>query len=526
MKSHFLNHALAFNERGQLSYEPEAALHNGMELSSAAEILFEKTQHLGYTHLIAQGQGAAPLAAALALRWTAVGQAMPILQLKSPRRYPERRQLLSGTRPAQGEKVLIVDDCLLKGDSIRETMRQLTEAKLAVQVSGIAVYFDDLRLQGSRQIEASGIPVFSVLDRLKIGLTRRAASDAPILGKLLWQRHGFQLHRARSCAPALHEGAVILADDSCRLWSIDLATGDDRWIAEPTVTHAKGINNDLQCIVDGHLAYGSYSGELTRIDLTTGQIIWRIKAAHALHSRPIFVPVRKWLIQACESWDQAANKPAGHLKAFDWKTGREIWSAPLGHFSPCEATHNHKLAFATANDQTLCAFDLPTGKRVWKATTRGLVRGRIMAGFCNVIVMTEQGWVQAFDEQIGALLWERRLGRTSNHAAPESFAGITVSADSCMYGLNNAGTIQWVSRLRSPSAWRPSRRAAYPNPGFIAASTGGHLAAFDWYGIKQREQKTPQLKCFAPPAIGLLNHQEVAAFLTLDGRLAVYALEP
>lgn len=524
MKQSFINQALVFGSDGAMSYEPERALHNGAALAEAAQELFHQTQHLDFSHIIAQGQGAAPLAAALAMMCSASGRDVPILQLKSAKRYPERKQLMSGQRPPAGAKVLIVDDCILKGASARETLRQLTEANLAVQIAGIAVYYDDKQLGGSRQIEASGIPVFSCINRLQIGLTRRAAKDKPILGKMLWQRHGFQLHRGRACAPAIHEGAVIVADDSCRLWSIDLATGDDRWISEPTVEHKKGINNDLQCIMNGHLAYGSYSGELTRIDLATGQIIWRVKAAYALHSSPIFVPVRKWLLQACESWNTADNKPAGHLKAFDWETGVEIWSAPLGHFSPCEAAHNGNLAFATANDQTLNAFDLATGELMWQANTRGLVRGRIMAGKRKVITMSEQGWAQAWHAEGGGLLWERRLGRTSNHVSPEAFSGITVSADSRLYGLNDQGDIRWASRLRSHSAWRPARRAAIGQC-FLTASMGGHLAAFDWDGIKQREQKTPQLKCFAPPAIGQIDGQEVAAFLTLDGRLATYTLE-
>ena len=523
MQQAFLNQALIFNDAGQLSYEPERALHNGAALAKAAQALYDQTHHLGYTHLIAHGQGAAPLATALAMMCSASGQPMPILQLKSARRYPERKQLLSGEQPAPGAKVLLIDDCILKGASAREALRLITEAKLAVQIAGIAVFFDDRQLGGSRQLEASGIPIFSVLNRLQIGLTRCAMSDAPILGKLLWQRHGFQLHRARACAPVIHEGAVIVGDDTCRLWSIELHTGDDQWIAQPDVAHIKGINNDLRCIIKGHLAYGSYSGELTRLDLATGKIVWRVKAAHALHSSPVFVAARSILLQACESWDAVANQPAGHLKAFDWETGQELWAAPLAHFAPGQAAHNHKMAFATANDQSLSAVDIVTGKRVWQAQTRGLVRGGIHSSVDQIITMSEQGWAQAFDEVSGQLLWERRLGATSNHVAPVDTGSIVVSADKRLYGLKMDGSIEWVSRLRSPTAWRPE---CY-REGFLVTSSGGHLADFDFWGKKRREQTSPDLKCFAPPAIGQsLEGQEVATFLTLDGRLACYALIP
>ncbi len=523
LAANFLNQSFLVNPKGQRYYEPEATLHNGSALLQVASQLWQATQHLKYTALMAHGAGAGPLAAAIALQAAQTGITLNILQLKAAKRYPERSVYHSGQVPIAGTKVLLVDDAVFTGASLRQCMAQLSAAKIAVNIVGAAVFYDDAQLYGSRKVHASGVPIFSALTRFDLGLTRKAFSDAPVLAAQQWLRIGFALHRGRACAPAIaatpQGPIVLLGDDSCRLWGIDLATGEQRWCIEPTAVHPKGINNDF-LIIDGQVFYGTYAGELTCADTSTGAVVWRRKIDHALHSAPVLDAQRNVLYINCES---SHTHEHGHVRAISASTGEALWAYPHQAFCPCQAAFDGQRIFATANDQTLIALD-GAGKFLWKSKTQGLVRGAVYADTANqaVITCSETGHVRCFAADTGHIRWTRRVGAASNHVAPVLYQGALVVSDSAghLAALNPAtGKIVWMSRLRSATSWRPSPLGPRASDGFIVTTCGGNLATFDANGTKLREQKTAYL-CFAPAAVASGR----AVFLTIQGHLVCYDL--
>jgi outer membrane protein assembly factor BamB/orotate phosphoribosyltransferase len=515
----FLNEPCRFDGKSFL-IEPEVTLHNGPVLSAVANHLWQASKHLNYTHLIAPGAGAGPLAAAIALAAQSEGFDLHMLQMKDPKRYGERSRLYSGKVPANGSNALIVDDCLLSGRSVRTVMAQLAKRSIGVHIVGVATLYDHDQLQGSRRIAASGIPVFSVLQRTSLGLTRRANTDAPVLNDPLWTRRGYQLHRARSCAPVIFNNLAIVADDTCCVWGIDLATGTDVWCIEPLAIHSHGINNDF-LVVDGHLYFSTYAGELVKANAATGEVIWRRKVDHACHSAPVFDRIRNLLYLNCES--TLSGRPAGALRAFDTNNGQQLWVVHQGDYAPCEPTFDGQRIFATCNQQTLICVGTQ-GQQLWQAVTMGLVRGAVWADKINqsCITYSERGYLECFDAATGAQRWMRRISTASNHVAPFWSGSCIVISDTAgyLFGVDPLdGRMQWASQLRSPTAWRPTGCQG----GFIATTKGGNVAQYDHAGQKLAEQKT-NLKCFAPAAVGQHEGFEYAVFLTLDGRLVCYQL--
>jgi outer membrane protein assembly factor BamB/orotate phosphoribosyltransferase len=515
LKNSFLNEACSFDGK-RFRVDTESTLHNGAALAAVASQIWQDTQHLAYTFLIAPGAGSGPLAAAITLAAQSKGSRLDILQLKDPARYPERTRMSSGLVPPVGSNVLIVDDCVLSGRSVRNTLAELARQNIAVNIVGIATLYDHEDLRGSRSITASGIPIFSVLQRTALGLSRRALSDEAVLGHMLWTRRGYELKRARSCAPVIVDGMVIVADDSCRVWGVDLVTGDDVWCIEPLAVHGKGINNDF-CVVDGHLFFSTYAGELVRAEAATGNMVWRRKVDHACHSAPVYDAVHNRLYLNCES--SVDGQPAGHLRAFDAESGVQLWALQHDDLAPCQPGFDGQRVFATSNAKTLICADLD-GRLLWQVDTIGLVRGAVWVDDLNgtCITYSETGHLQCFNAATGAQIWMRRVSTGSNHVAPYWSKGCIVLSDLAgyLFGVDPFdGRIQWASRLRSPSAWRPTKCEG----GFIVTTAGGNVARFDHSGTKLLEQPS-KLTCFAPAAVGA----GYAVFLTLDGRLVCHQM--
>jgi outer membrane protein assembly factor BamB/adenine/guanine phosphoribosyltransferase-like PRPP-binding protein len=517
----FLNDAVCFCGKS-FAIEPEVTLHNGPSLHQVGKKLWAQTQHLHYTHIVAPGAGSGPLAAAIALAAQETGYHLHILQLKDPARYPERKVKRSGLAPEGGARALLVDDCVLNGRSVRNALAQLAAGGIAVQVVAVATFYDHEQLHGSRQITASGMPIYSVLKRTSLGLTRAALTDSPVLGEKLWARRGYQLHRARSCAPRVFQNLVIVADDSCRVWGVDLQTGDDLWCIEPLAVQSSGINNDF-LIVDGYLYFSTYAGEFVKALAATGHVIWRRKVDHACHSSPVFDTANNRLYLNCES--SIDGRPAGALRAFDATNGQQLWAVSQADFAPCQPAFDGQRVFATCNQKTLMCVDTQ-GNQLWQATTSGLVRGSVLADPSRntCITCSENGYIQCFDAATGTQLWSRRTGASSNHVAPYWANGDVVVSDGAgyLFAVNpESGRINWVNKLRSPTAWRPSQC----EQGFLVATKGGNVARFSQNGAKLAEQST-QLRCFAPAALGCIEAMEIAVFLTLGGQLVCHKLHP
>jgi orotate phosphoribosyltransferase len=515
LKNVFLNESCRF-DGNSFTLEPEEALHNGYALADVAGQLWRATRHLNYGQIIAPGAGSGPLAAAMALAAHADGVRLDILQLKDPARYRERQRMYSGIKPANGTNALIVDDCVLNGRAVRKTLAHLARRSIGVHVVGVATFYDHDQLQGSRAVTASGLPVFSILQRISLGLTRRATTDDQVLGPQQWTRRGYELKRSRSCAPTIFDNLVIVADDSCCVWGVDLATGSDIWCIEPLATHSSGINNDF-LIVEGYIYFSTYGGEFIKANAATGQVIWRRKVDRACHSAPVFDRVLNRLYLNCESW--VDGHAAGALRAFDASNGQQLWAVPHGDYAPCEPGFDSQRIFSTCNQKTLICVDAD-GQQLWQTVTMGLVRGAVWADRINksCITFSETGYLECFDAATGAKRWMRRVSSGSNHVAPYWLDGLLVISDvgGHLFGIDPVdGRIQWASRLRSPTAWRPTAC----DGGFIITSRGGNVARFHQDGTKLAEQRS-SLTCFAPAAVG----HGYAVFLTLDGGLVCHTL--
>jgi outer membrane protein assembly factor BamB/orotate phosphoribosyltransferase len=511
LREEFLNLACKFERGKLLGYDPEAILLRPAVLSQAGRSLWLATKHLNYRCLLAPGSGSGPLATSIMLAAYAEGISLDIIQVKDPQRYPERKSMICGPAIQTESRALFVDDCLLMGGSFRKTKKLIKTAVPSLQIVACAVLYDAQQLAGSRQITAAGITVHSLVKRRDLGLTRDAQHKDSILGRRIWQRVGFELKRSRSCAPVISEGLVLVGDDSCALWAFDIDTGEEKWKILPLKVHDKGINNDLT-VHDGAVYFSTYGGELCAAKVSTGKILWRIKADMACHSAPAIDAENRCLYLNCES-----PSNTGHIRCFDLHSGALKWSCKHEGFAPSQPSFDEAHVYSTANDQTLCAVNKKSGRLIWREKTSGLVRGATCVDELGVYVVTEKGYFQCFDRITGERILSSPYSNSSNHVFPVKFGQEIITSDKkgLAYALSpRDGRKKWVTRLRGAASWRPAK---LDSNHILFITDAGNIAVVNFLGIKLFEQRTT-MRGFAPPAVV----ENRIIFFTLDGDLICF----
>ncbi len=123
-------------------------------LESAADSLYQLTQHLGYDRLAAIPYAALPIGVALSLRVR-----KPLVYVRKERKeYGTGRQIEGEFKP--GERALLIDDLVTRGDSKLEAIEPLRTAGL--MITDIAVLLDR-ESGGADMLRMRGYTVHAVL---------------------------------------------------------------------------------------------------------------------------------------------------------------------------------------------------------------------------------------------------------------------------------------------------------------------------------------------------------------------------
>jgi outer membrane protein assembly factor BamB/orotate phosphoribosyltransferase len=507
----------AIHMTDHVSFDFRRMLAYGGNSTAAGRLMWQLIKPFAPQVLIGPGFGAAPLIYTIATAALEDGVDLLILMVRDKRKEHNQKKWVEGNRTdAIGKRAVMVDDFMLAGSALPLVKKALSSDKVSLQLVALALFFDMWQPLGTRQISTSEVPVVRLFKRHDIGLSRDAYDAKPpamrgaapdfIGTDARWWRLSLNkvLSYPTKCAPRIHGNSVLIADEKSVMWRHDLMTGDISWCVPSVERPLKAIVQELQLVGDD-LVYACYDGNLTRLNTTTGKIVWRWKLDSSIHATPCIDLESNRIFINTEQWN--SGNPCGHLQCVDLDQGRVLWKYRHAWWPPGSASYcaSSNVVIAPCNDATLQGFDATTGALLWSIKTEGLIRGRglvrIVDGKSLYFAATERGRLLCIETHRGLVVWIQRYGKGLHHQFLEADEHTIYTLDGKWHFIAfciRTGKIQWLNRLRSPGCWKPVRCGSY----WVVLSKEGHVAVLDpLHQRKTWESNLPGLY-HQPPAIG------------------------
>lgn len=279
-------------------------------------------------------------------------------------------------------------------------------------------------------------------------------------GQMKW---GIQLAENGPSPLVESEGVLLINTESCTIYAIDVLAGNllwSKWLSPylyctPTIANGKVYTvygNDLG---DGH---SSNKSVLACFDLKTGSIIWQQWMPDEILGAPVYA--NDALYMSC--WD-------GTLLAVDAAKGTKISSAKVNAISPPTVKGNTLLVatqaekssaikrFSTTNFNAPL-FVKPIGLEAKSDITKNAALSMVatyarpaIAG--NTFYVADDAGLQAFDLLSGKLLWKTATEAQTNNCIAPTSAGIpTVTPNGIAFlGQSNGGVTKEFQLDKTPA---------------------------------------------------------------------------
>ena len=228
-------------------------------------------------------------------------------------------------------------------------------------------------------------------------------------GAVVWrQRLGTVLG-----APSVSGGLVYVVGRNSEAWAIAAEDGRLRWRIPSTDAPAVLVGGAAPAVADGRVVFPFPSGELASVFAQTGVTIWnsfvvggRLGTAYAtlndITSDPVVIGGMIY-----------AGNQSGRVVAIDTRSGRTLWQASEGAYSPVLVTGGS--VFFVSDRNELIRLDVDSGARIWgselplfeanRERRRKAVFGHygpILAGG-RLVVASGDGVIRLFAPDTGAL---------------------------------------------------------------------------------------------------------------------------
>ena len=159
--------------------------------------------------------------------------------------------------------------------------------------------------------------------------------------------------------PVLRGDHVIVFDreaDQERIRSLDLKTGETRWTHQSPTAYVDGFGFDdgprgTPATTTNRVVTFGAEGLLTCLDITDGRKVWAVEAGRELGAdKGFFGPACSPLIVGQRVFLNLGNRDGGGIAAFDLPTGKLLWKATdheAGYASPVPVPGSGEIAFFT-----------------------------------------------------------------------------------------------------------------------------------------------------------------------------------
>ena len=460
LKHHLIDHAVILGE-----YAPGKSMHflydfrqpmlTGGYLKFVGECLWNKIKKYNPTVIYGVGFGALPLLSSTQIAAESDGVSLITLIVRDERKQRNRCRLVEGSRPAYKERAVFIDDVMNYGSTYKKAKQSLLDESIVVDTVAVAVLCDFWRFSGSRQLEATGLPLERIFTRHDLGDTRIDPKNCPATESLVWRNLAENQwdNNWINAAPAIWKDKVYFANDRHQVFGHELATGNLLWEYQgDRPLRDKGIGSKLQ-VVDGFLYFTSYDGNICKIDAMTGEIKWKKYIDMYLHSTPYIDLERQQVYIGTEG---GLTNRRGDIICIDINTATTKWIFPTKHVVPASPMLINDMVVCGSNDGNLYSLDPITGELIWMLYNIGEVKGQ-PAQLDDIIVVTvESGKIYGIDFD-GKILWKRSCGVMSRHqflqVHDKSKLVFVGTSGGMVVAYNSKGKQVWIRRLRADCYW-------------------------------------------------------------------------
>jgi outer membrane protein assembly factor BamB len=257
------------------------------------------------------------------------------------------------------------------------------------------------------------------------------------------------IHSASKSTPVVDDSGMYVGSDSGWFWKMD-HQGQVIWSL-----YLPGSDNGIHgtAVVDDKKVYiGAYNGFMYALDKTNGDLVWSVPVGHFIGASPLLANGALYI--AAET-----SHPDGFLAKIDCNTGKSQWVSPWfgghSHSSPSYDSQNKQLLVG-ANSGRFYAIDEATGRVNWQVQLTGQIKGTPMVWENKVYFSSWDKYYHAYDLNTGKQVWKQYMGgrvQTSLALVPGVNLGLTNNKVGDIAALNlETGEFQWRLRHGDPNS--------------------------------------------------------------------------
>ncbi len=278
------------------------------------------------------------------------------------------------------------------------------------------------------------------LDAAK-GATRWSVSTGPAR-PFPWGREGWDFYVS---SPVITGDLAIFAAADGNVYALEVATGRERWRYS-----AGTLFRSSAAVAEGSVVVGGADGYVYALNLADGKLRWRGETEGAT------------LDSEKEGFDrktiQGSPTVAGgkvyvgsrdaYLYAFDLATGKQLWRAgkPAPWVVTSPVVWGGRIYFGSSDGHYVTAVDPDSGKRVWLVRTPDNVIASPVLADSILYVADMSGNLFALDAATGAEHWRTSLGTCVLSTPVPTDGGLYVGGDDgAVYAIRATELVQPVA---------------------------------------------------------------------------------
>lgn len=292
-----------------------------------------------------------------------------------------------------------------------------------------------------RPIEGVGDATYNYRDTIERSGDSRTEISLPLKLKWSYGTLNLGIHGASKTTPAVDDQGVVIGADTSWLYSFD-RNGKLQW--KFYAGHSDRGIHSTPSLTDEQVFVGAYNGRVYALDRKTGEPLWVTVLGQTIGASPV-------LHEGFLYWSvEIFNPPDGYLVKMDARNGQVVWRSDLlgeqSHSSPVIDVE-HAMVFAGDNKSQMTAFDLRTGKQLWRYPALGPIKGTA-SWWNNHLYFTDWGRnLYKLNSLTGQLAWNFELGARSQSSVtlvPEEQLGVFGANDKTIYAVDlQSGKLRW-----------------------------------------------------------------------------------
>ncbi len=224
-------------------------------------------------------------------------------------------------------------------------------------------------------------------------------------GALVWV---YRAQRMFKGSPCLYKNRIYVPNVDNHLRCLDAATGDVIWDWP-----GKNDMDSSPCVIDGMVYVGGEDGDLKCFDAETGELKWREKYGVGEGEKPGSGGIESSLAVV----DNVAffGHLDGHLRAYDLIKRKEVWKAETAGDTDASPLVVGDRVFIGSEDgkPSFRAFDRKTGAELWNRHLKGGIWSTAAVNGANLVVCGNNGTVYCLDQATGTDTWTFKIGSGS-----------------------------------------------------------------------------------------------------------------